>query len=388
MARSVADILEAVRVKPGKKFRLQDHDPDWAGDKDTPKKERKRSAKEFLSEDVASLATAQDLLYAANSYAILLVFQAMDAAGKDSTIKHVMSGVNPQGCQVYSFKHPSAEELQHNFLWRCSRALPERGRIGIFNRSYYEEVLIVRVHKEILEGERVPGAKSKEKLWQARFEDINQFERHLVRNGTIILKFFLNISKQEQRRRFLERIRDPKKNWKFSDADLAERAYWDDYMQAYEDAIGATSTDWAPWYVIPADHKWISRAMVAQIVTSTIAGIGFEVSRDQRQATATNRRGRKTTRIRKELSHAHQPWLVVFSGKPDACGSGTGARSRHGGASGVDVARLVSRTMVDVCHSHQDKHHEFVYRTGTLRWAWTIEGAMGPRARQRAHFFT
>jgi PPK2 family polyphosphate:nucleotide phosphotransferase len=273
---SIKELLASVRVKPGKKFRLKDHDPAWAGDKDVPKKQRKQTAKEFLTEDVAALAEAQNLLYASNSYAILLIFQAMDAAGKDSTIKHVMSGVNPQGCQVYSFKHPSAEELQHDFLWRCSRALPERGRIGIFNRSYYEEVLIVRVHPEILAAQQIPGAKPTDKFWQVRFDGINNFEQHLVRNGTIILKFFLNLSKDEQRRRFLERVRDPKKNWKFSESDLAERSHWDDYMSAYEEALGATSTDWAPWYVIPADHKWISRAFVAKIVTTTIENLDLK----------------------------------------------------------------------------------------------------------------
>jgi PPK2 family polyphosphate:nucleotide phosphotransferase len=267
---TVDELLDSVRVKPGKKFRLKDHDPAWAGDKDRPKKERKQLAKDLLTEDVAALAEAQDLLYASNSYAILLIFQAMDAAGKDSTIKHVMSGVNPQGCQVYSFKHPSPEELQHDFLWRCTKALPERGRIGIFNRSYYEEVLIVRVHPEILSAQRIPGVKPKEKTWQERYESINCFERHLSQNGTVILKFFLHLSKDEQCRRFLDRIREPKKHWKFSDSDLAERAHWDDYMQAYEDAIGATSTEWAPWFVIPADHKWISRAMVAKVITTTI----------------------------------------------------------------------------------------------------------------------
>jgi PPK2 family polyphosphate:nucleotide phosphotransferase len=269
----VAELFETVRVQPGKKFRLKDHDPAWAGDKDRPKKERKQFAKDLLTEDVASLASAQDLLYASNSFAILLIFQAMDAAGKDGTIKHVMSGVNPQGCQVYSFKHPSPEELQHDFLWRCTKALPERGRIGIFNRSYYEEVLIVRVHPEILNAQRIPEVKANEKTWQERFEDINSFEKHLTRNGTVILKFFLHVSKEEQCRRFLDRVREPKKYWKFSDSDLAERAHWDDYMQAYEDALGATSTEWAPWFVIPADHKWISRAMVAKIVTMTIEGL-------------------------------------------------------------------------------------------------------------------
>lgn len=271
--QSIKELLEAVRVQPGKRFRLKDHDPAWAGDKGIPKKERKQAAKDFLSQDVAALSQAQDLLYASNTYAILLIFQAMDAAGKDSTIKHVMSGVNPQGCQVYSFKHPSAEELQHNFLWRCSRSLPERGRIGIFNRSYYEEVLIVRVHPEILAAQHVPGAKPTDKFWQRRFQDINNFESHLVQNGTVIMKFFLNVSREEQRRRFLERIDDPKKHWKFSESDLNERNFWDDYMRAYEEALGATSTADAPWYVIPADHKWISRAMVAKIVTTTIEGL-------------------------------------------------------------------------------------------------------------------
>jgi PPK2 family polyphosphate:nucleotide phosphotransferase len=273
---TISDILESVLVKPGKKFRLKDHDPAWAGDKDRPKKDRKKDAKELLTQDVAALAAAQDLLYASDTYAILLIFQAMDAAGKDGTIKHVMSGVNPQGCQVFSFKHPSAEELQHNFLWRCTRCLPERGRIGIFNRSYYEEVLIVRVHPEILNAQRIPGAKPTDKLWQSRYEDINEFERHLVRNGTVIMKFFLHVSFEEQRRRFLERIRDPNKHWKFSSSDLSERAHWNDYMQAYEDCLGATSTEEAPWYVIPADHKWISRALVAKIVTTTIEGLDLK----------------------------------------------------------------------------------------------------------------
>jgi PPK2 family polyphosphate:nucleotide phosphotransferase len=276
LMQTVEEILDSVRVRPGKKFRLKDHDPAWAGDKDRPKKERKQVAVDLLTEDVAALAEAQDLLYASNNYAVLLIFQAMDAAGKDSTIKHVMSGVNPQGCQVYSFKHPSAEELQHDFLWRCNRALPERGRIGIFNRSYYEEVLIARVHPEILSAQRIPGVKPGEKTWQRRYEDINHFEKHLVQNGTVILKFFLNVSKDEQRRRFLERIQDPKKNWKFSDSDLKERALWDDYMQAYEDALAATSTEWAPWYVIPADHKWVSRATVAKIITTTIGGLDLK----------------------------------------------------------------------------------------------------------------
>jgi PPK2 family polyphosphate:nucleotide phosphotransferase len=216
------------------------------------------------------------LLYASDIYSILLVFQAMDAAGKDSTIKHVMSGVNPQGCQVYSFKHPSVEELDHNFMWRYAKALPERGRIGIFNRSYYEEVLIVKVHPEILANQHVPDVKPNKECWQNRYEDINAFEQHLTRNGTVILKFFLNISKDEQRKRFLERLDDPNKHWKFSDADMKERGYWNDYMAAFEDCLTATSTEWAPWYVIPANHKWVSQAMVAHIITTTIARLDLK----------------------------------------------------------------------------------------------------------------
>ncbi|MBI2806803.1 MAG: polyphosphate kinase 2 family protein [Planctomycetes bacterium] len=271
-----ADILDMIRVKPGKKFRLRDHDPAWAGDLEVAKKERKAFAEKTFSEDITALAAAQDLLYAADTYSILLIFQAMDAAGKDSTIKHVMSGVNPQGCQVFSFKHPSAEELDHNFMWRYAKALPERGRIGIFNRSYYEEVLVVKVHKEILANQRIPDAKPGKEFWQARYEDINNFERHLRQNGTVILKFFLHLSKAEQCQRFLARLDDPTKHWKFSDSDLKERGFWDDYMDAYETCLNATSTEYAPWYVIPADKKWVSRALVAHIVTSAIERLGLK----------------------------------------------------------------------------------------------------------------
>ena len=274
--RQLSQFVETCRVKPGKKFRLADHDPAWAGDPAQPKEERKAFAQKLLSEDVSELAEAQELLYAADSWSVLLIFQAMDAAGKDSTIRHVMSGVNPQGCQVYSFKHPSPEELDHNFLWRCMKALPERGRIGIFNRSYYEEVLIVRVHPELLKAQRIPGAAPTKELWRARYEDINHFERHLARNGTAILKFFLNVSKDEQKKRFLERIDNPVKHWKFSASDCAERDHWDDYMRAYEKMLAATSTDWAPWYVIPADRKWVSRAMVASILVRTIRGLNLK----------------------------------------------------------------------------------------------------------------
>jgi PPK2 family polyphosphate:nucleotide phosphotransferase len=268
------DITDQFRVEPGTKVRLKDFDPGWEGDTKRSKKERKELAQGILSEDVTALATAQELLYAADSWAVLLIFQAMDAAGKDGTIKHVMSGVNPQGCQVFSFKHPSAEELDHNFLWRCTRAMPERGRIGIFNRSYYEEVLIVKVHKELVAAQRIPdAAPDTDKFWQARYEDINSFERHLARNGTAIVKFFLNVSRREQRKRFLKRLDEPEKNWKFSASDLAERAYWDDYQLAYEEMLSETSTEWAPWYVIPADHKWVTRAAVARVLTTTIQGL-------------------------------------------------------------------------------------------------------------------
>ena len=252
------DIIDMWRVPHGKSIELRDYDPGWAGDLKLPKAERKRFAEEVLTQDVSALAEAQDRLYAADTWSILIIFQAMDAAGKDSTIKHVMSGVNPQGCQVYSFKHPSAQELDHNFLWRYSRVVPERGRIGIFNRSYFEEVLVVRVHPELVRAERIPGAKHNDDFWADRYADINAFERHLVRNSTVILKFFLHLSKDEQRKRFLKRLKEPKKHWKFAAGDMTERGFWDDYMKAYEKAINATSTKWAPWYIIPADHKWVA----------------------------------------------------------------------------------------------------------------------------------
>jgi PPK2 family polyphosphate:nucleotide phosphotransferase len=273
MPITIDNIIEQCRVPPGKKFCLKAHDPGWSGDPAVPKEDRRRLAEQILSQDISELAEAQELLYAANSWAVLIIFQAMDSAGKDGTIKHVMSGVNPQGCQVFSFKHPSAEELDHNFLWRCMKALPERGRIGIFNRSYYEEVLIVKVHPELLRAQRLPNFKLNKKFWKKRYDDINRFERHLVRNGTLILKFFLNLSKEEQRRRFLQRINDPKKHWKFSPHDIHERQFWDDYQQAYQDCLEATSTRWAPWYVIPADHKWVTRALVSSIVVRSIRSL-------------------------------------------------------------------------------------------------------------------
>jgi PPK2 family polyphosphate:nucleotide phosphotransferase len=288
-------LIERFRIEPGTRVRLSDHDSGWQQTKELKelgKDAVKARAKEILDENLQELATAQELLWADDRYAILIVFQAMDAAGKDGTIKHVMSGVNPQGCQVFSFKKPSAEDLEHNYLWRYMKSLPERGRIGIFNRSYYEDVLVVKVHPEILKAQRLPVAEIDKAFWAARYEDINHFEQHLVRNGTVILKFFLNVSKKEQKRRFLERLERPEKHWKFSASDMAERGYWDDYMRAFEDALSATSTKWAPWYVVPADHKWATRAIVADIVTSTISGLDLhypKVSAEQKKALAAAR---------------------------------------------------------------------------------------------------
>ena len=286
---AIDEIIDQCRVPPGKSIQLEDYDPAWAGDPKLPKVERKRLAAEVLTQDVSALAEAQDRLFAADSWSILIILQAMDAAGKDSTIKHVMSGVNPQGCEVYSFKHPSAQELDHNFLWRYARLVPERGRIGIFNRSYYEEVLVVRVHPELVLAQRIPEVKVGDDFWADRYADINAFERHLTRNGTVILKFFLHLSKDEQRKRFLKRLNDPRKHWKFAAGDLAERAHWDDYMKAFEAALGATSTKWAPWYIVPADHKWVARALVARIVTTAIESLALrypEVTDAQRTVIA------------------------------------------------------------------------------------------------------
>jgi PPK2 family polyphosphate:nucleotide phosphotransferase len=290
------DILDLFRLKPGKKVRLKDHDTGWAQTKEMKglgKEVVKERAREALDKNLEDLAAAQELLYADDRYAVLIVLQAMDAAGKDGTIKHVMSGVNPQGCQVYSFKKPSSEELDHNFLWRYMRCLPERGRIGIFNRSYYEDVLVVKVHPELLEQQKLPPGKRGKSFWEARYEDINAFERHLVRNGIIVLKFFLHVSKGEQKRRFLERLERPEKNWKFSASDLAERGYWKDYMEAYEDALEATTTEEAPWYVVPADHKWVTRAIVADVITKAIRSLDLrfpEVTEEQQKVLAEAKR--------------------------------------------------------------------------------------------------
>jgi len=279
--RKLEDILEMCHVRPGKKFRLKDHDPGWEGDTSVPEERRRQHAEALLSENVTELAEAQELLYASDTWSLLLVFQAMDAAGKDSTIKHVLTGVNPQGCHVTSFKQPSVEELDHNFLWRCSKALPERGKIGIFNRSHYEEALVVRVHPEYLKFQQLPDlqaadAKVKKSFWKQRFEDINNFESHLHRNGTAIVKFFLNVSKEEQGKRFLDRLNERDKLWKFSLDDMKERARWDDYMDAYEETLEATSTNEAPWYVVPADNKWVTRAVVSRVIVNTIKSLKLQ----------------------------------------------------------------------------------------------------------------
>jgi PPK2 family polyphosphate:nucleotide phosphotransferase len=271
-----ADLIELFRVKPGRSVRLKDYDPDWDQTEQLSRLGKatvRLRTEDLLERHLADLAEAQELLWADNRYAILIIMQAMDAAGKYGTIKHEMSGVNPQGCQVYSFKVPSAEELDHTFLWRCMRRLPERGRIGIFNRSYYEDVLVTRVHPELLDRQNLPDGKRDKSFWKARYQDINALEHHLVRNGTLVLKFFLNISKNEQRQRFLDRLNDPNKHWKFSIGDLAEREYWDDYREAYELAITATSTEHAPWYIVPADHKWVTRTVVATVLVEAIRSL-------------------------------------------------------------------------------------------------------------------
>lgn len=248
-------------VPPDKRIRLEDYDPGF-----TSHWESEDDAAAKLQKDIGRLAKYQDMLYAQNTYALLVILQGMDTSGKDGTVRHVMSGVNPQGTQSYSFKAPSHEELDHDFLWRSAKALPERGRICIFNRSYYEEVLVVRVHPELLEAQRLPPDTDGKRIWKDRYQDINHFEKYLVRNGIIVLKFFLHLSKAEQRRRLLARIDTPEKNWKFSASDVKERGYWDDYMEAYEEALSHTSTEWAPWYIVPADHKWFTRTVVADVI--------------------------------------------------------------------------------------------------------------------------
>ena len=273
----IKDIIEVshrfskpYRVTNGKKFRLKDIDP---GDTGELKSDDKARAKEALANGVEALSELQDMLYAQDRWSLLLIFQAMDAAGKDGTIKHVMSGVNPQGVEVHSFKAPSAEELDHDYLWRCATRVPERGRIGIFNRSYYEEVLVTRVHPEILERQKLPRKLAGKRIWEERFDDIKAYERYLTRNGVAIRKFFLHVSKPEQKRRFLSRLEEQAKNWKFSLSDMNERQYWKDYQDAYEDMIRHTSSEHAPWYVVPADNKWFTRLVVAAAVVDALDGL-------------------------------------------------------------------------------------------------------------------
>ena len=280
---------EDFRVPTGKKVRLGK----WAT-RIRPYYKSENHYKDLLAADVGQLSDLQRLLYASNAYSVLLIFQAMDAAGKDGAISHVLSGVNPQGCEVHSFKHPSAEELEHDFLWRTTLRLPTRGRIGVFNRSYYEEVLIVRVHREILRGERIPDGPERS-IWKSRYRSIVDFEKHLHRNGTRIVKFFLHLSKEEQRKRFLERIDQPDKNWKFGQTDLAERKLWDRYMVAYEDCLGATSTRSAPWHVVPADDKLNARLIVSRVVIETLQEL------DMRYPRVSAARRRELQAIRKQL---------------------------------------------------------------------------------------
>jgi PPK2 family polyphosphate:nucleotide phosphotransferase len=282
------DYRKRFRVAPGSRVSLGRMDPgDTAGVKD------KETARGQLVKGIERLEKEQDRLYAQDTWALLVILQAMDAAGKDSTIKHVMSGVNPQGCQVFSFKAPSPEELDHDYLWRSVRALPERGRIGIHNRSYYEEVIVTRVHPDILKRERVPNLKAGHALWKQRFREINHFERHLVDNGIAVVKFFLHLSKEEQRRRFLDRLEKPRKFWKFQPGDIAERERWPAYQNAYTDVLRETSTAWAPWYIVPADHKWFTRLAVADILCDTLEDLGLKyptVSKSERRAREKLRR--------------------------------------------------------------------------------------------------
>jgi PPK2 family polyphosphate:nucleotide phosphotransferase len=282
----IGKLLKRYRIGNGKHFKLKDHDP---ADTNGLESDLKPQAKELLADGVKKLSDLQNVLAAQDRWGLLLIFQAMDAAGKDGTIKHVMSGVNPQGVDVWSFKGPSSEELHHDFLWRTTKVLPERGQIGIFNRSYYEEVLVVRVHPEMLESQRLPKALVTKHIWEERFEDINCFEQHLTRNGIAVVKFFLHLSKKEQKRRFLERLENQHKNWKYSQADLKERECWDDYQKAYEEMIQHTAAEHAPWYVVPADNKWFTRLVVAEAVVNALEVMDLKypkVTGEQRAALA------------------------------------------------------------------------------------------------------
>ena len=289
-AKRVHEFIEQYLVESGEDFRLKDHDP---GDTHDLKSGDKPEAKKFTEDGIALLSEMQDKLYAQSNWGLLLIFQAIDAAGKDSTIKHVMSGVNPQGVEVHAFKEPSSEELAHDFLWRTNRCLPARGKIGIFNRSYYEEVLVVRVHPELLEKERIPKELREERFWKNRYEDINAFENYLTRNGIAIRKFFLNVSKKEQKRRFLERLDNPEKNWKFSPGDVRERKCWDDYQSAYEKMIRNTASERGPWVVVPADNKWFSRLLVVATVVDALWEMNLEYPKVSDEKIAALKAARK-----------------------------------------------------------------------------------------------
>jgi PPK2 family polyphosphate:nucleotide phosphotransferase len=282
-------LSDPYRVNHGKKFQLKDFDP-----ASTAHVHSKEHAQELLDKGLTEMSDLQDKLYAQDRWSVLIILQGMDAAGKDGLIKHVMSGVNPQGCQVYSFKQPSVEEMNHDYMWRSNRSLPQRGHIGIFNRSYYEELLVVRVHPDILKNERLPEELITKNIWQDRYEDIRNSERYLARNGTVVRKFFLNISKKEQKKRFLERLDNPEKNWKFSSSDVRERQFWDKYMDAYEEMIAATSTKHAPWYVVPADNKWYTRLVVAAAIVDALGELKLaypQISAEQRKQLAAAREG-------------------------------------------------------------------------------------------------
>ena len=291
-SKEAAQIAVPFRIEQGEKFRLKDHDPDASdGLKD------KEDARGLLEHGVTMLSQLQEKLYAQDRWGMLLIFQGMDAAGKDGVIKHVMSGVNPQGCDVWSFKTPSSEELDHDFLWRTHKVVPERGKIGIFNRSYYEEVLVVRVHSELLQLEKLPASAVTKQIWEQRYEDINAFERYLTRNGILVLKFFLHLSKKEQKKRFLERLDDSKKNWKFSMADVKERGFWKQYQSAYEEMIQNTATEHAPWYVVPADNKWFTRVVVAFAIVTALNDLNLSFPDVQKS------KRKELAKVRESLIH-------------------------------------------------------------------------------------
>jgi PPK2 family polyphosphate:nucleotide phosphotransferase len=279
LAKIALKLADAFEVRHGDTFRLKDYAPDHSHGIQS-----KKEANQLLGESIGVLSDLQEKLYAQDQWAVLIVIQAMDAAGKDSLIKHVMSGLNPQGCQVTSFKQPSTEELNHDYLWRAARRLPERGNIGIFNRSYYEEVLVVRVHQDLLVKQHLPPELVTRKIWKERFEDIRNFEKYLTHNRVVVRKFFLNVSKQEQKKRFLDRLNDPSKNWKFAAADVRERQCWDDYMQAYEDMIRHTATPEAPWYIVPADHKWFTHIAVSSAIINTLSELHLEFPKVDNEA--------------------------------------------------------------------------------------------------------